>query len=214
VSGVEARVRILVAGLLAALCHIAAAHPPPPPDEIADFDDWRSEPARIEWSTWFRLGYGVEHARAAIAARATSPVPDDTSSRWETGLGVDASLTVTAHTRFGAWAELRGTQGFAGAEVVISGAPRSLDMFLYRGEGVLALRAGVGPEHQTTAALAYGYRCPWKLWGPYSHATRYEIGARVVANVTRAPDEWSATLGLEVEPVGAIRYLLGIRSWY
>ena len=212
-SRVEAGVlRTLV--VVAALCRIAAAHPPPPPEIAEDSGDWRDEPARIEWSTWLRLGYGVEHARAAVAARATSPVPDPETSRWETGLGIDASLTLTSHTRFGAWAELRGTQGFAGAELVLSGAPRSLDMFLYRGEGVLVARAGVGPEHQTTAALAYGYRCPWKLWGPYSRATRYEIGARVVANVTRSPDEWSATLGLEVEPVGAIRYLLGIRSWY
>jgi hypothetical protein len=205
------RTLVVVASLIAALGRIAAAHPPPPP-EIAD--DWRDEPARIEWSTWFRLGDGVEHAREAIAARTTSPVPDPDTSRWETGLGIDASLTLTTHTRFGAWAELRGTQGFAGAELVLSGAPGSIDMFLYRGEGVLVARAGVGPEHQTTAALAYGYRCPWKLWGPYSHATRYEIGVRVVGNVTRSPDEWSATVGLEVEPVGAIRYLLGIRSWY
>jgi hypothetical protein len=214
VSGVEAGVlRTLV--VIAAVCRIAAAHPPPPPPELAeDPGDWRDEPARIEWSTWFRLGAGVEHARAAVAARTTSPAPDPDTPRWETGLGIDASLTLTAHTRFGAWAELRGTQGFAGAELVVSGAPRSLDMFLYRGEGVLALRAGVGPEHQTTAALAYGYRCPWKLWGPYSRATRYEIGARVVGSVTRGPDAWSATIGLEVEPVGAIRYLLGIRSWY
>ena len=28
------------------------------------------------------------------------------------------------------------------------------------------------------------------------------------------PRDWSVTGGLEVEPVGAIRYLLGIRSWY
>lgn len=45
----------------------------------------------------------------------------------------------------------------------------------------------------------------------------YEIGARFVLAATRAyrdPRDWTATLGLEVEPVGALRYLLGIRSWY
>ena len=43
------------------------------------------------------------------------------------------------------------------------------------------------------------------------------IGVRVVASATRAIDDprlWSATLGLETEPMGALRYLLGIRAWY
>jgi hypothetical protein len=28
------------------------------------------------------------------------------------------------------------------------------------------------------------------------------------------PADWQATLGLEVEPIGALRYLLGIESLY
>jgi hypothetical protein len=39
----------------------------------------------------------------------------------------------------------------------------------------------------------------------------------LVGTVTRAvddPHDWSATIGIEAEPVGAIRYLLGVRSWY
>ena len=46
---------------------------------------------------------------------------------------------------------------------------------------------------------------------------RYMIGVRMVASVTQSNENeklWSATLGLETEPVGALRYLLGIRSWY
>jgi hypothetical protein len=46
---------------------------------------------------------------------------------------------------------------------------------------------------------------------------RYMIGGRIVASFTRAldnPNVWSGTLGIEFEPVGAIRYLFGIRSWY
>ena len=43
------------------------------------------------------------------------------------------------------------------------------------------------------------------------------IGVRVVVSATRSlddPRDWSATVGLEAEPIGALRYLLSIRSWY
>lgn len=89
-------------------------------------------------------------------------------------------------------------------------------MFWYKGEGVWIVRAG-GNRDIYTGALSYGYRAPWKLWGPWSGKTRYMIGVRMVASYMRAADDpslWSATLGLETEPVGALRYLLGIRSWY
>jgi len=194
----------------------AAAHPPPPPPDDDNVSEWRDDPARIEWSTWFRLGVGVEsQPDATVVARTVStPPPRDQSAHWETGLGVDASLTLTAHSRLGAWAELRGLQGFAGGELVLTGVPRSIDMFLYRGEGVLIARGGIGPAHQVSASLSYGYRCPWKLWGPYTRTSRYEIGARFVIAATRSPTEWATTFGVEFEPVGALRYLLGIRSWY
>ena len=205
--------------VLALLARVALAHPPPPPpDDEVSYDDgsWRSHPARIEWSTWLRLGYGVAYERSETAARTTTPPVDDDrrDGRWDFGAGVEASLVLTQHGRIGAWAELRGREGFGGAELIITGAPRSLDMFLYKGEGVLALRGGIGPDQQQTAALAYGYRCPWKLFGDAPRSTRYEIGARVVLTATRSPTEWSSTLGIELEPVGALRYLLGIRSWY
>ncbi len=208
---------LLVLGLLVT-ARAALAHPPPPPPPPPDDTtaDWRDHPARIEWSTWFRLGVGVASTSdaATVARTTTTPASTSTDTRWETGLGIDASLTLTTHTRFGAWAELRGRQGFAGGELVVAGVPRSLDMFLYRGEGVLIARGGIGPEHQMTASLSYGYRCPWKLWGPYHESSRYQIGARFVVTATRSPTEWSTTFGFETEPVGALRYLLGIRSWY
>lgn len=205
--------------VLVALTRLAAARPPPPPDEDPyEGGSWRDHPARIEWSTWLRLGYGVAYERSDTAARTTTPTPptDDDShhGHWELGAGVEASLVLTRHSRIGAWAELRGRQGFGGAELIITGAPRSIDMFLYQGEGVLALRGGIGPDQQQTAALAYGYRCPWKMFGDAPRSTRYEIGARIALTVTRSPTEWSSTLGIELEPVGALRYLLGIRSWY
>lgn len=48
-------------------------------------------------------------------------------------------------------------------------------------------------------------------------ASRYMIGVRFVFTAARAvdnPRDWSLGLGLEVEPIGALRYLLGIRSLY
>ena len=43
------------------------------------------------------------------------------------------------------------------------------------------------------------------------------IGVGIVATVTQSrhdSHDWSALVGLELEPLGAVRYLLGIRSWY
>jgi hypothetical protein len=208
-------VRALLALVL--LAGTAVAHPPPPPDDDFDSGSWRDHAARVEWSTWFRLAYGWAEPRdTGTAARTTEPTAptDDGAGRWDLGAGIEGSLVVGDHTRLGAWAELRGRQGFAGGELVLTGAPESLDMFLYKGEGVLAIRGGIGPDQQITGALAYGYRCPWNMFGRASRGVRYEIGARVVLTMTRSPDEWSSTLGIEFEPIGAIRYLLGIRTWY
>lgn len=205
--------------VLVVLCGTAFAHPPPPPDEEPyDSGSWREHPARVEWSTWVRVAYGWAEPRhdGAIArtTEPTMPTADDGAGRWEAGVGIEGSLVVSNHTRLGAWAELRGRQGFGGAELVLTGAPESMDLFLYKGEGVLAVRGGIGPEKQVTGAIAYGYRCPWNMFGRAPRGIRYEIGARVVLTMTRSPEEWSSTIGLEFEPIGAIRYLLGIRSWY
>ena len=43
------------------------------------------------------------------------------------------------------------------------------------------------------------------------------IGVRIVAAATRSvidPDDWSTSIGLEFEPIGSLRYLAAIRSWY
>jgi hypothetical protein len=98
----------------------AFAHPPPPPDDDDCCGSWRDHSARVEWSTWLRLGIGVANPRTAdtTAARTTTPEMPDTEGHnvWDGGMGVEASLMVTEHGRLGAWAELRGRQGFAGAE--------------------------------------------------------------------------------------------------
>jgi hypothetical protein len=191
----------------------------------------------IEWSTWLRGSIGGQRAADDVAARRIGPPPMTTQTRWELGLGVEASLALSRHgdTRLGAWAELRGLSAgdaFAGGELVLTRVPKRVDMFLYEGHGILALRAGRSTTH-ATAAIAYGYVAPYWLEGPCKErfygietgvcaprperTTRYMAGVRVVASVTRALDDphaWSATIGVEFEPVATLRMLLVARSWY
>ena len=173
----------------------------------------------VEWSSWVRLGYGRASPEAEARKRGGVTSPDESADHWELGGGVEASLPIApgGDVRLGAWGEARtASWPVAGVELVIGAAPAKLDMFFYEGEGILAFRAG-GNRDVTTAAVTYGYRCPWDLWGPWEGATRYMIGVRFVASATRSndnPEDWTVSFGLETEPVGALRYLLGIRDWY
>ncbi|MCX5746587.1 MAG: hypothetical protein NT062_29270 [Proteobacteria bacterium] len=197
---------------------LAIAHPPP---ELA------YEPASrpiVEWSTWFRLGYGVAHLPSDVVARSTDPaaptVAIEQQRTIDAALGFELSLPLTArgNLRFGPWFEFRGfsEHPVAGGQLVLTAVPAKLDMFFYEGKGILALRAG-GNDREMTGSVAWGYLAPWNLFGSQTGASRYMIGVRFVATVSRDLDDprvWSATGGLEVEPFGALRYLLGIRSWY
>jgi hypothetical protein len=190
---------------------------PPPPDEYPE------EPKKplVEWSSWVRVAYGDAPAPIEARPRVTSPVgePDARDQGWETAGGIDATFAIArdGRLRIGPWAEVRtSSDAVVGGEVLLAGAPEELDMFWYKGEGVLIGRVG-GNREIVTAAVSYGYRAPWDLWRPRHGKTRYMIGVRLVGSWTRAvenPELWSATLGVETEPVGALRYLLGIRSWY
>jgi hypothetical protein len=207
--------------VLAALTASAHAHPAPyyiAEDPPAPPIEWRSTPATFEWSTWLGLGFGAASSPPpAAAARTTQPgAPAEPHVAWIFHGGVDVTLPITHAVRVGPWLGIENTEAMTGVELSVTRAPADVDMFWYRGEGVWTLRAGGGDTH-ATAALGWGYRCPWKLWGPYSRTSRYEIGARIMFVVTRAytePRDWTGTLGLEVEPVGALRYLLGIKRWY
>lgn len=206
--------RILVALLL--LTGVAAAHPPP---ELA-YDEptnWHTDRALAEWSTWIRLGVGVANEPRDVAARTVgAPITTyETASHVDAALGADVTFPLpTSKVRMGPWIELRPDDAVAGLEVSLAG--KSLDMFWYEGERVFTARAGMGMSH-VTAALAYGYRCPWKLWGPYNKTSRYMIGVRLVASGSQAtanPNDWNVSFGLEFEPVGSLRYIGGIRNWY
>jgi hypothetical protein len=182
-------------------------------------EEWREKPAVIEWSTWVRLGVGVASEppnTAALAVGDGSFQAPRRNSILQTGLGAELSMPVGKSVRIGAWGELQDLNPFGGLELLVTRAPAELDVFQYTGEGVLMLRAGGNRTH-ATAAIGWGYRCPWKLWGPFDRTSRYQINVRLVASGTRAvadPRDWSATFGIEFEPIGSIRYLFGIRSWY
>lgn len=209
-------VRTLAVMILVLSAGTAAAHPPPP--MLAEEAPHR--PA-IDWSTWFRLAIGMEPTAAGSAARSTTPPPErhGHDAAYEAGLGAEATISagLDGDLRIGPWVEVRGLHDIvAGGEIVLQRVPKSIDMFFYKGQGVLMLRGGANTEH-VTAQVAYGYLAPWKLFDAARGETRYTIGVRFVASYTRDiadPHAWIATIGLEAEPVGALRYLLGIRSWY
>lgn len=203
--------RLLATILVLASTAPAAGRPLPPPEE---------EPRRplIEWSSWVRGGYGAETEVQAEATARTVEVTRVQEARWDIALGGDATLPISdsGDVRVGPWVELRTDRIVAGGELVVMGVPGKLDLFHWVGTGILAMRVGGTPDFGT-AQIAYGYSAPWKLWGPWRGSSRYMIGARLVGTYTRAhddPSNWQATLGIEFEPIGALRYVLGIRSLY
>jgi hypothetical protein len=169
--------------------------------------------------------------------RVIGTTASDARAFVELGVGAEASLSLSprGNTRLGAWTELRGfhaRDAFAGGELVLTRVPKRMDMFAYEGHGILALRAGRSST-RATAAISYGYLAPYWLEGPCEvrfygirtgvcaprpeRTARYMTGVRIVATATRAiddPRDWSATIGLEFEPVGALRMAAVRRSWY
>jgi len=207
--------RIILALGVLAVAGTAAARPPPEPEaEVA------TRPM-VEWSTWFRAGYGSATAPVepvgAVVARTIEPARARAAT-WDVALGADATLPISnsGDLRVGPWIELRDDRVIGGGEIVLGAVPKRLDLFHFVGSGIFAVRIG-GTSEVGTASIAYGYSAPWRLWGPWRGVTRYMIGVRFVGTVTRAhddPADWKATVGIEVEPIGALRYVLGLRSLY
>lgn len=203
----------LVLGLMSllALTTPVAARPPPPPNEVA----YSPEPTitLIEWSTWLRGTYVVQRGEPGATLRAVTTSDNDRDFSAAAGLGF--TLPVGRSARIGAWAELRGWDTpLVGGELTL--IPGNLDMFQYNGKSAVTLRAGGNPSFWT-AQLGFGYRAPWDLFGDQPRGSRYMIGVGIVTTVTQSRfdrSDWSATIGLEFEPLGALRYILGVRSWY
>ncbi len=168
------------------------------------------EPAKrptLEWSTWARIGYGIASRPPAFAARSTTPLMPESSALGEGALGIDLSLAV-AHRgaiRVGAWAEARTVSGSVlGGELIVGGVPTHS---YHPGSMGLVLRGG-GNGHVVTGAFGFGYTTPDPYLG-LAHAS----GIRMITSMTRSTDDprdWSVTLGLELDPIGALGYIVHV----
>jgi hypothetical protein len=142
-----------------------------------------------------------------------SPTAPEVRSTWEAALGAELTVGVAREgdLRLGAWTEIRTSSGpVAGGELVVEGLPPHPWDSRIGGAGSLVLRAG-GNEHVVTGALGFGYvgsrGDPWPSWA------RHVVGARVVVSMNRSlddPRDWSALLGLEVEPIGAVHAVIDL----
>jgi len=169
----------------------------------------------VEWSLWGRLGAGLRSGSSDVAARRVIPPTTDAGSTWEAALGVDATFGIAHHDnlRLGAWGEMRTTTDpVGGAELVLEGLSPHPYSSRIGGAGSLVLRAG-GNTRVITAALGFGYVGSFANSGPWVSWARHVIGARVMLSVNRGaedPREWSATVGLEVEPIGALHAMYNL----
>jgi hypothetical protein len=194
-----------------------AARPPPDQGQYEIASD--PKPTRIEWTTWLRGAIVVASGDPAPTtdgiARAVSPASSESHRDVAGAVGIGLTLPLGHRVRVGAWAEVRGWDlPLLGGELTV--IPGDLDLFHYKGKSAVTVRAGGNPD-LLTAQLGIAYRAPWDLFGDRPRNSRYMIGAGLVATVTQSRfdrSDWSATVGLEFEPLGAIRYLLGIKSWY
>jgi len=207
------RLALGLVSLLALADPVAAR---PPPNELA----YAPAPkvTLIEWTTWLRGAVVVAHGEPdATPSNAVAAVaPQDDSDRSVAGAaGLGFTLPIGRRARIGAWAEVRGWDvPLVGGELTL--IPGDLDLFHYKGKSAITVRAGANPD-LLTAQLGFAYRAPWDLFGDQPRRSRYMIGVGVVTTVTQSRfdrSDWSATVGLEFELLGALRYVLGVRSWY
>jgi hypothetical protein len=160
-----------------------------------------------------RGGFGIETQVTPIAARGTVVQPlAESHTIFEGALGAEVSVGV-AHRgdlRLGAWAEMRTTsRPVLGGELIVAGFPRHPINGDFDSSGGVILRAG-GNGDAITGAIGFGFTGSWGSSDPWISWARHAVGARVVASMTRSSTEWSTTLGIEVEPIGALRALVGL----
>ncbi len=164
---------------------------------------------KLEWSVWGRFGMGVHSQQPTVLARSLTPPEARSSTMWEAALAVEVTVGVAheGNIRLGTWAEARTSSGpVAGGELVIGGLPPRAT----RGGGTIVVRAG-GNAHVFTTALALGYVGSWPHDEPWMPCIKHLVGARFVASVNRSlddPRDWSATFGLEVEPLGVLHAMI------
>jgi len=212
-----------------ALCVVAALWLPATAAARQPPQRFRLLRPRLEYTTWIGLGGG-----ALVTPDAAPGVFD-----LRLGGDFTAALNDTGHLRLGPFVEgatssFAGVQAVGGVELFLGAVPRPLRMFYYSGEGVFLVRLGAGVAWRgadlggggttpvASMTVAWGYRAPFSLrefdqqFGAKSDErapNRYMIGVRVWVNSTvdlSANPSWQLTGGLEFEPVGGFRYLLGM----
>jgi hypothetical protein len=172
----------------------------------------RREHTTLEWSTWARVGIGIASRPPDIAVRGIAQPMPESSGVGDAGLGADLSASVAqgGEVRLGAWAEVRTSSGGAmlGGELIVEDLPPHPYAAPFDGSGSLVLRAGAN-KHVVTTAIGFGYVGSWSRSDPRAGFATHIVGVRVVALVNRSLDDsrdWSATLGVEVDPIGAVQY--------
>ena len=207
--------------LACAVPSVASAHTPPPRYP-------RLRPT-LEVSPWVGLGGG------ALVVDGEGTGVFDLRLGCDETLPVDRGGDV----RVGAFGEVAtasfaSVQAVGGLELFLGAAPRPLRMFYYPGEGAFTARLGAGwvwRDHAVADArsspvasltLTWGYRAPFSLRDyrdqserePNQRDTlRYMTGARLWVGATvdlAGATAWQLSGGIEFEPVGSFRYLLGL----
>jgi hypothetical protein len=166
----------------------------------------------LEWSTWARASIGIASRPPDIAVRGIAQPMPESSGVGDAGLGADLSASVAqgGEVRLGAWAEVRTSSGgpMLGGELIVEDLPPHPYAAPFDGSGGLVLRAGAN-KHVVTTAIGFGYVGSWSRSDPRGGFATHIVGVRVVALVNRSLDDsrdWSATLGVEVDPIGAVQY--------
>jgi hypothetical protein len=161
------------------------------------------------------MGVGTE--RPTVIARRLTPPELESAAMWEAALAADVSVGVArdGNLRLGAFAEVRTSSGpVAGGELVVEGLPpHPLDSRI-GGSTSIVLRAG-GNAHVFTTAFGFGYVGSFRRSDPWVRWAGHLIGARMVTSVNQSlddPREWSMTLGLEIEPLGAVHAAFDIAT--
>jgi hypothetical protein len=171
----------------------------------------------VEWSLWGRLGVGLASQPSEAVARTVTPPMsiDRAAEAFEAAAGADLTFRLARNgdLRVGVWGEARTSSNpVAGVELVLAGLPPHPYDGPLDGTGSLVLRAGAN-DRVITGALGFGYVGSYPRNDPWISWMRHVVGARVVLSVNRTIDEprdWSATIGLEVEPTAVVHELLDL----
>jgi len=172
---------------------------------------------RVEWSLWGRLGVGVVGQHPTVLARQLTPPEGESAAMWEAAIAAELTVGVAhdGNIRLGAWGELRTSSGpVVGGELVLEGLPPHPWSSRIGGAGTVVVRAG-GNGHVVTTALGFGYVGSWPSSDPWIGWAGHLVGARIVTSVNHSlddPRDWSATIGFEIEPIGALHAVLDLAT--